>query len=258
MGAYDQALPLYQRALQIIETSLGPEHPHAVIAISNLGLVTCTERRSDRRGVIFRRSRSTGGLVELDLARGQPGKALKLLQEKTPTWRDVPTKQVQYYTQRGLALAGEGRLGEAALDLRQAVAGVEDLRRRAPGRTGRVLPGRHLRRLCAALPGAGERAGEMSLKQEALPPALREYGPGAGAAAFYFAESTKDGLSLEAMAQGTGQQSRTEIPAELRQQEESLLNRLAALQAQQEKALKGGEAAIKEVEDKKSAPDRGA
>ena len=85
----------------------------------------------------FRRGRSTGGLVELDLARGQPGKALKLLQDQPLTRRDLPAKQVQYHTQRGLALAAEGRLGEAALDLRQAVEGVEDLRRRAPGeRTG--------------------------------------------------------------------------------------------------------------------------
>ena len=54
------------------------------------------------------------------------------------------------------------------------------------------------------------------------------------------------------MAQAARQETRTEIPAELRQQEESLLNRLAALEAQWEKALKGGEAAVKEVQEKKA------
>jgi len=252
MGAYEQALPLYQRAIKIIEKSLGPEHPHAVVAVSNLGALYLDRKDYPAAEAYFRRSRSTGGLVELDLARGQPGKALKLLQAKTPTWRDLPTKQVQYYTQRGLALAGEGRLGEAALDLRQAVEGVEDLRRRAPGeRAGFFQAGiyggyvRPFRGLVSVL-------GELALKPEALPPALREYGPGAGAAAFYFAESTKARALLEVMAQGARQQSRAEIPAELRRQEESLLNRLAALQAQQEKALKGGEAAINEVQDKKA------
>ena len=159
---------------------------------------------------------------------------------------------MQYYTQRGLALAGEGRLGEAALDLRQAVEGVEDLRRRAPGeRAGFFQAGiyggyvRPYRGLVSVL-------GEMSLKPEALPPALREYGPGAGAAAFYFAEATKGRALLETMAQAARQQTRVEIPAELRQKEESLLNQLAALEAQWEKALKGGEAAIKEVQEKKA------
>ena len=243
MGADDQALPLYQRGLQIIEKSLGPEHPHAVVAISNLGSLYLARKDYPTAEAYFRRARSTGGLAELWLAQGQPGKALKLLQEKAPTWRDLPIKQVQYYTQRGLALAGEGRLGEAALDLRQAVAGVEDLRGRAPGeRAGFFQAGiyggyvRPYRGLVTAL-------GEMSLKPEALPPALREYGPGAGEAAFYFAESTKGRALLEAMAQGARQQTRAEIPADLQQQEESLLNRLAALAAQQEKALKGGEAA---------------
>jgi tetratricopeptide (TPR) repeat protein len=252
MGAFDQALPLYRRAIQIIEKSLGPDHPHAVVAVSNLGALYLDRRDYPAAEAYFRRSRSTGGLVELDLARGQPGKALQLLQAKTPTWRELPTKRVQYYTQRGLAQAGEGRLGEAALDLHQAVEGVEDLRRRAPiERAGFFQAGiyggyvRPYRGLVSVL-------GEMALKQEALPPALREYGPGAGAAAFYFAESTKGRALLEAMAQGARQQSRTEIPAELRQQEDSLLNRLAALQAQQEKALKGGEAAVKAVEDKKA------
>ncbi|MBU4231434.1 MAG: tetratricopeptide repeat protein [Proteobacteria bacterium] len=252
MGSDEQALPLYQRSLQIIEKSLGPEHPNAVVAVSNLGALYLDRKDYQTAEAYFRRGRSTGGLVELDLARGQPGKALKLLQENTPTWRDFPTKQVQYYTQRGLALAGEGRLGEAALDLRQAVDGVEDLRRRAPGeRAGFFQAGiyggyvRPYRGLVTVL-------GEMSLKSEALPPALREYGPGAGEAAFYFAESTKGRALLEAMAQGARQQTRAEIPAELRQREESLLNRLVALSAQREKALKGGEAAIKEVEDKKA------
>jgi tetratricopeptide (TPR) repeat protein len=252
MGADDQALPLYQRTLQIIEKSLGPEHPHALTTMSNLGSLYLTRKDYETAEAYFRRARSTGGLVEVWLARGQPGKALKLLQEQPLARRDLPVKQVQYYTQRGLALAAKGRLGEAALDLRQAVEGVEDLRRRAPGeRAGFFQAGiyggyvRPYRGLVSAL-------GEMSLKQEALPPALRGYGPGAGEAAFTFAEGTKGRALLEAMAQGARQQTRAEIPPELRQQEESLLNRLAALSAQQEKALKGGGEALGEVQDKKA------
>ena len=95
---------------------------------------------------------------------------------------------------------------------------------------------------------------EMALKPETLPPALKEYGPSTGAAAFYFAESTKSRVLLETLAAAARQESRIEIPAEMRQQEESLLNRLAALEAQWEKALKGGEAAVKEAAGEKSPP----
>ena len=36
MGAYDQALPLYQRALKIWEKALGPEHPDTATSLNNL------------------------------------------------------------------------------------------------------------------------------------------------------------------------------------------------------------------------------
>ena len=39
MGAYDQALPLYQRALTIREKALGPEHPNTATRLNNLALL---------------------------------------------------------------------------------------------------------------------------------------------------------------------------------------------------------------------------
>ena len=193
--------------------------------------------------------------MEIDLAQGQPGAALKLLQEKPLTWRDLPIKQVQYATQRGLALAGVGRRGEAALALRQAVAGVEDLRRRAPGERAGFFQAGIYGGYVRPYQGLVGVLGEMSLHQEALPPALREYGPGTKEAAFYFAEGTKARALLEAMALGARQQTRAEIPAELRRREADLLNRLAALEVQREKAVPGGEEALKEVDDQKASLD---
>ena len=189
--------------------------------------------------------------MELYLAQGQPGKALKLLQEKPPTWRDLPVKQVQYYTQRGLALAGVGRLGEAALDLRQAVEGVEDLRRRAPGeRAGFFQAGiyggyvRPYRGLVSVL-------AEMALKQEARRRSwgVRPRGRGGGLLLCRGHQGPgppgdpgPGGPAADPGGNSGGAAS----------EEESLLNQLAALEAQWEKALKGGEAAIKEVQEKKA------
>ena len=36
MGAYEKALPLYQRALDISEKVLGPEHPDVATTLNNL------------------------------------------------------------------------------------------------------------------------------------------------------------------------------------------------------------------------------
>ena len=36
MGSYDQALPLYQRALKICEKALGPKHPDTATSLNNL------------------------------------------------------------------------------------------------------------------------------------------------------------------------------------------------------------------------------
>jgi len=36
MGAYEKALPLYQRALDIREKMLGPEHPDVAATLNNL------------------------------------------------------------------------------------------------------------------------------------------------------------------------------------------------------------------------------
>ena len=36
MGDYEKALPLYQRALEIYENVLGPQHPSVVTTLNNL------------------------------------------------------------------------------------------------------------------------------------------------------------------------------------------------------------------------------
>jgi tetratricopeptide (TPR) repeat protein len=252
MGAYDQALPLYQRALQICEKALGPEHPSTALSLINLGGLYLSRKDYQAAESYFRRGKSQSALVYLLLAQGQPEEALRLLQDLAPTWRHTPRRHVQYHTQHGLALAGMGRFGESALALLQAVQGVEELRRRASGEKASFFQGGIWGGFIQPYRGLVSVLGEMALKPETLPPALKEYGPGAGAAAFYFAEATKGRVLLETLAAAARQETRVEIPAEMHKKEESLLNQQAALQAQWEKAFKGGETALKEVQEKKA------
>jgi CHAT domain-containing protein/Tfp pilus assembly protein PilF len=252
MGSYEQVLPLYRRALKIFEKSLGPEHPDTAFSLENLGYLYLARKDYPAAEAYFRRGKSKAGLTELFLARGQPEEALKLLQDLAPTWKATPLYHVQYHTQHGLTLAGVRRQGEAALALLQAVQGVEELRRRAPRERAGFFQAGSAGGYLRAYRGLVSVLGEMALKPQALPPALKAYGPDAGAAAFYFAEATKGRVLLETMAAAARKETRVEIPAEMRQKEEKLLNQLAALEAQWEKALKGGEAALKEVREKKA------
>ena len=140
MGAYEKALPLYQRVLQISEKVIGPEHPDTATSLNSLGNLYLAQKNYAAAETYFRRGKSTTALADLALARGQPEEALKLLQDQAPTWRDTPRYQVQYHTLQGLALAGVGRRGEGPLTLLKAVRGVEDLRA-GPRGSGPLLPG---------------------------------------------------------------------------------------------------------------------
>lgn len=94
-GAYDQALPLYQRALKIREKALGAEHPHTTASVTNLGSLSLSLKDYQAAEAYFQRGRSKAGVVELSLARGQPDDALKLLQNLAPTWRSTRMNRVQ-------------------------------------------------------------------------------------------------------------------------------------------------------------------
>ena len=55
-GAYDKALPLYQRALQIVEKVLGPEHPRTATSLNNLALQYKTLGAYDQALPLYQRA----------------------------------------------------------------------------------------------------------------------------------------------------------------------------------------------------------
>ena len=210
----------------------GPEHPHAVVAVSEYGgSVIKREELSGRRGVFP--AEPIPPAPGQGRARPGPG----------PTGESPDTLAIQaphlagFADQKGAVLpAGPGPGGRGAaggggpwtcgkrwIRMKHSAAG-----RRANGPASSRPAS--MAAMSEALPGAGEASWGMS-PQTRGPPAgasgvIRPRGRRRG---LLLAESTKGRALLEAMAQGARQQSRTEIPAELRQQEENLLNRLAAL-----------------------------
>ena len=190
------------------------------------------------------KSKDKFGLVELLLAMERPAEALTLLQALTLSWQKPLPTQIYYHTQIGLALKGVGRRGEAAQALIQAVAGIETLRRRVTvERTGFFQAGGlggHLRSYRALVAVLAESAAQ----GESLPKPLKKYGPDPQTAAFYFAEATKGRVLLEAMAAGSRRSLSLQLPTELGQKEQQLLDRLGALEAAWEKHYQQGEEAL--------------
>ena len=238
-GAADKALPLAERALKIREEKLGPNHPKTAHSQRILGLIHAgrqdyakaeTAVQEGRRG-----KKGTGVMVEVYLGQGRYQQALELLSTLPLNPWASPQSKAQYLTQKGQALQGLGRLGEAAAAFGEAIRSIEDLRDRTPGeRTGFFQGGRmsaHYKTYHALI---GVLAA-MAQKGEPLPPALNSYGADPAAAAFYVAESIKARSLMEAIAakagMGLNQQG---LPPDLASREKKLRDRLAALDAKRE------------------------
>jgi hypothetical protein len=55
-GKYDQAEPLYQRALAIREKALGPEHPHTASLLKNYAALLRAMERDEEAAVLEARA----------------------------------------------------------------------------------------------------------------------------------------------------------------------------------------------------------
>ncbi|MEW6657616.1 MAG: CHAT domain-containing tetratricopeptide repeat protein [Thermodesulfobacteriota bacterium] len=239
MGAYDQALPLAQRAARIREQALGLQDLRTAGSLTNLGYLYLLKKDYSQAESCFRRAlpvKGDHGLVELYLAQGQYESALNALTRHAPKAWYRPQYQALYYTQKGLALQGLGQWQEAYPAFLEAIKNIEGLRGRTSGeRTGFFESGL-LGGYSRAYRGLVEVLAQMAQKGEPLPQALQTYGPDAGAAAFYFAESIKARSLLEAMAAGAARES-FQLPPDLAAREKSLQERLAALEAQRPERL---------------------
>lgn len=244
MGDYDKALPLYDRAARVYEKTLGAEHPDTGRILLSLGLGYLAKNDSEKAEEVFKRLKAKESLIDLALSRGRPEEAWQLVDEMTPAMASTPTFQTRLLTQKGQALAGVGRLPDAAVNLWQAVQGSEKKPFRSLiSRIGFTQDEKNLRPHRALT----EVLAKLSQQGAPLPPELQEFGPTSQAAAFSLAEATKARSVLEALAKAPQPSRRLELPLELRHREETLQIHLAAHEAQWDKAVAGGQEALKEV-----------
>ena len=253
MGAYDEAIRLFERSLEISEKALGPEHHETLITLANLGGVYLALKEFSKAAKYFKLSKSQSGLVSLALAMGHPEMALQNLSGITPP--TDPDSERLFYSNKGLALAGVGRLSESALDFLKAVQVVEKIRRRVPGERAGFLQGGKYERNIIPYRGLMTVLSRMALTDTDLPIELKSYGPDPLSVAFYFAEATKARAMLETMARAAQKTTTSHLPETLREREEALKFRLAINDALWKKALLGGEGASREVNEARKKLD---
>ncbi len=244
MGDNDKALPLFEQAAKIFAKTLGANHPDTSRALVNLGLIHLAKNAPDKAEEYFKQVKSKETLVDLALSRGQPEDAWQLLEGMDTPMASTPVFQIRQNTRKGQALAGVGRLPEAAVALWQAVQGSEKRPLKSLNNQFNVSqveeylrPYRQLAEVLAKLAHNGGK----------LPPELQELGPSAQAAALSMAEAAKVREILAGLALAPRNSRRLELSPELRQQEEALQFHLSAQEAQWDRAVGSGQEGLKEV-----------
>ena len=235
------------------------------------GLFKEAEKEEARTGI---KRRGNPAMIELYIAQGRYTEAIKILKEMTPTWFSDLPYQISYHTQHGLSLKGEGRLGEASGEFLKAVTDTEEMRQKIKAEKGGFFGGGYYGGRIRAYRGLFSTLAERAINPPSPPfakggnlgsPPLEKgdiggfsidkefapYGKDITSAAFYFAESTKGRTLLEAMAESAKKSQRVELPEEIREKEQSILNQLSAIDSQWDDAYKRGEDVLKRLKERK-------
>ena len=154
-GDLQKALPLAERALSIREQTLGPQHPltarsKSLVAMIHAGRQDYTQAEAalPKEGPKPVVDTAT---VQVYLAQKRYQPALDIL-SGSPPHPAAPTQFIAlYYTQKGQALEGLGRLGDAAVAFGEAIQTIETLGPN-PGGAHRLFPGRQTGRALQDLP----------------------------------------------------------------------------------------------------------
>jgi CHAT domain-containing protein/Tfp pilus assembly protein PilF len=257
LGLYDKTLEYYGKALEIV-TELN-NHSRVATTLNNIGYVHVAKKNFQKAEEIFKSAEKeiektgfkrtgTPGLVEVYVALGRYDKAMEVVLEMTPVWFDSDQYRIRYHTEKGRTLKGIGMLKEASMEFLEAVSLIEDMRQLVKSeKTGFLGASNRLK----AYKGLVSALCERVLNGEKEDKNLKQVANNLSSAAFYFSESTKARVLLEAMAKAKRIDQRFGVSQELKIKEESLISQLSAINSQWEKAYKS-EDFYKELKKKKA------
>jgi len=273
VGKYDDALKYLKEALEIDKKL---NNPHLLETRLNcIGAVYLKQGRyRDAEQIFLERKKLEdrikpnrllhAGLVEVYLKTGRYDEALKLANQIPPSWQDSKNRHIEYYTQVGLALKGKGNLQEAAVNLMNAIDLTEEMRQSVTERGQFFAGGGYYNRLTpykaiiSVMAEMAERGISLNLGKRIIFKYLTyvTYEQNPLSVAFYFSELTKARSLLEVIAGAKKGIEYTEIPQELKEEENRILQELSYLDSRWEDALKKGEQAVKELQTRREVLKR--
>ena len=256
LDQYEKALKYYEESLKIFRELEVPQY--IATSLDNIGAVYLTLRDYKKAEGLFKEGGKKTGLVDLYIATGRHEEALELLKDMTPRWNSDDPYRIQFWTQQGMALKGSGRFKEASSGLLKVVSITEEMRQKVKGeKTGFLGAGGAGGRI-RAYRGLFSTLSERAISRQEDNPLtpfnkgdFSPYGKDLSSAAFYFAESTKGRTLLEAMAESAKKSQRVELPEEIREKEQSILNQLSAVENQWDDAYKRGEDVLRRLKERK-------
>ncbi|MBI4824663.1 MAG: tetratricopeptide repeat protein [Nitrospirae bacterium] len=265
LGQYDKALKYYEEALKInrkLDTPIG-----IATELDNIGWVYLALKDYKKAEELFKEKEEeearagygwTGNpsLVEVYLATGKYKEALELLEKMELTWFSGSPYRIQYHTQKGYALKGIGQLRDASEEFLSAVSIVEEMRKNVQGEKIGFLSAGSAQGRAQAYRGLLATLSERALSGEKNDKIFSPYGKDLESIAFYFSESVKARVLLEAMAQSAREAGHIELPQQLWEKEQSLIQQISAIDSQWTAEYKKGEEALgrlKGIREKLSA-----
>jgi len=247
LGQYEKALSYHEKALKIRREFKIPQFiGMSLYYIGNVYLALKDYKRAEE---LFKEGGCKACLVDLYIATGRFYEALQLLKDETPKWNTDDPHRILFHTQKGLALKGIGRLKEASSELLKAVSISEEMREKVKERGGFLAGDERIRAYRGLISALSEREINKSIftKEESI----FLYGKDLPSSAFYFSELTKARTLLEAIAESAKRYIGSELPPEIRREEEDILNQLSSIENQWDETYKKGEEAFKAMIERK-------
>lgn len=189
-------------------------------------------------------------LIELYIGTGRYKKAFNLLKRVQPIWTTGVSYRLQYHTQLGFTLKGIGRLKEASYEFFKAFSIAEELRQKIKEKISFLGAGGIVGRI-RAYKGLVATLLERAINGEKIDEKFTSYGKNLSSSAFYFAEAAKARTLLEAISASHRRNDQSNIPEELKEKEQALLNLLSGVENQWEAAYKHGKEAFEALLEKK-------
>ncbi|MDW7998307.1 MAG: tetratricopeptide repeat protein, partial [Thermodesulfovibrio sp.] len=253
-GKYKEALKFYMESLKLFESINSIAYivrnieniAHIYLDLKDYKSAKFYFDKADKESFKISK-RFDLGIIEFYIAIKDYSKALEILQKAPDDSIQSSLYKTQLYTQFGIVYLNTGNYINATESFLKAVNLAEEIRKKATERQN-IFKSVIYKGLIRPYKGLVSALAEAYFKNYNYLPNFKNYGNTSASAAFYFSELTKARTLLEAMAGARKKIESPEIPQDLKEAENRILQELSYIDGRWEEAMKKGEQAVKELQ----------